>query len=209
MTPGDDVSRETKASETAATWRNQVSRALGNSLPPVTWQTYQDYVSHARHEYLAAVQIARQRREAATGPAFEEFAAAERAAWFDYHEASRRAWLAYQENQRTQPPEPFPTPRDVHPYPMSDESALSVGLPLRGYETCPCCSNGLARSDNCSCREPCGVQWCQAIDPGPPGDGRTAPGPAAAAARDEWLARNPAFGYLPAAHFTPKPESER
>jgi hypothetical protein len=137
-----------------------VSRALGNSPPPVTWRDYQDYVSHARHEYLAAVQAARQRREATAGPAFEEFAAAERAAWFAYHETGHRAWLAYQETQRTQPPEPFPAPRDVSPYPMSDESALSVGLPLRHEPDVQAVWAALEARYGLNCPE-CGIPWRQ------------------------------------------------
>lgn len=107
MGPGD-VSRETPASETAAKWRDQVARTFGTGQPPVTWRDYQDIISHARHEYLASVQRARQLREEAIGPAFETFAASERHAWYEYHEVGRRAWLAYQEYQRATLQEPEP-----------------------------------------------------------------------------------------------------
>jgi hypothetical protein len=111
MGPGD-VSRETPPSDTAGKWRDQVERTFGTGKPPVTWRDYQDIVSHARHQYLAAVQRARELREQVTGPAFEAFAASERHAWFEYHETGHRAWLAYQEFQRATLQEPAPLATD-------------------------------------------------------------------------------------------------
>lgn len=153
-------SRETPASETAGKWRDQVSRALGTGLPPVTWRDYQDIVSHARHEYLAKVQAARVRREQISGPVFEEFAATERAAWLDYHQAGRAAWLAYQDSQRTLDAASFPMPADVHPYPVERYGgAMEARMPRHTEEALRAWA-AVEAAHGLNCPE-CGIPWRQ------------------------------------------------
>ena len=94
------------------------------------WQRYLDTEHAARDGYLAIV--ARAHQEYLTGPFpdRESYNAVERTAWTNYYQAGRAAWQAYRNEMNTPPTPPAPAAPPPNPYPISDESYLSMAYPL-------------------------------------------------------------------------------
>lgn len=160
MTGDRDVSRETSAA----------------------WITYREQEQAARDMYLLVT--ARAHHEYLTGPWPDRgaYEVVERQAWNTYYAAGRGAWGRYQAALETtaapgvgpapdategtrawaakmgyRHPRPAPA---AHPYPMSDESALSAGLLLRHEPDALVAWDVLERRYGPNCPE-CGIPWRQ------------------------------------------------
>lgn len=208
MTGPDDVSRET-------------------STP---WQQYQDREHWARNMYLLVVQGAH--RQYLTGPYPDRSAyeTVERDAWITYYAVCRDAWKTYATALETTPPpppapepqshpyppaihesisgNPWPTQRDVSPYPESDESELLVGSPFGGGTDINMVRANLEARYGPNCRE-CGIPWRQ---PSPACPHREYDVHPAGAGTQTGKADHPSasLGFPGSAFpmFTPRPESE-
>lgn len=127
---------------------------------PSARQQYLDRERAARDMYLAVVEHAH--NEYLTGPYPDRpaYEVVERQAWATYYAAARDAWRDYQPVHEHLAPPPAQPPPASHPYPMSDESALSVGLPLRHEPDVRAAWDVLEKRDGLNCLE-CGIPWRQ------------------------------------------------
>jgi len=170
------------------------------------WQTYLDRQRTARDGYLLLVE--RAHKEYLTGPFPDRSAyeVVERAAWVTYYAAGRGAWHAYRadmdtagEARPTPPPEshpyppayagndhsnPWPTARDVSPYPVSSYLASGAAVRVNHDPDVQSAWIALETQYGLNCPE-CGIPWRQ-------------PSPACSRMVHDVHPRQPAF--------TPRPE---